>query len=784
MKFLLNMKIMPKLIAAFLLVAAIAAAVGAVGIFNISDINSDYTKMYYNTTVPLNDMVTLSGMWQRSRLVMRDVILKDDTESMKDELESLQAKFDNVVAAHDKLGKSITDAEAKQLLQDFKAKYDIYLPLKDRVVALAVENKDGEAEQLMQSPEVDGAAGDVTDAISALGDKLSELGSKTMASNTSGANTATWIMWALIAVAALLSVGLGLLVAVSISNPIRRVVKSAQDIVMGDFSTNEGFGIDNGTEIGQLAKAFQDVKDAIGSLITDINLLVQASEEGRLETRVDSKKYSGEYRRIIDGFNNSLEAIHMPVKEITVVLDKMSVNDLTMKVNGVYRGDFQTMIDAMNGVTERLVSIQTIFINMAKGDLSQLEGFEKIGKRSENDRMLPSVIRFMRILENLTEDIRKLTVEASNGNLDVRGDASEYEGKYAQLLLGINGIINAMAEPLRESVSVLGSMAGNDFSQSIDGDYRGAFLELAESVNSVTDTLNQTLHEINIASEQVASGTNQVAAGSQALSQGATEQASAIEQLTASLNEIAGQTRQNALNASQASELSNTARSNAISGNEQMRNMQQAMSAINEASNNISKIIKVIDEIAFQTNLLALNAAVEAARAGQHGKGFAVVAEEVRSLAQRSANAAKETTAMIEEAIRRVKEGSKMADNTATALNRIVQDVEKATELVGGIAKASNDQASAIAQVNKGIEQVSQVTQTNSATAEESAAASEELSSQAALVKEMVGRFNLKQHNRLASQKSTSQGKPSATQVGRLTGKPQIALNDREFGKY
>ncbi len=783
MKFLMNMKIMPKLIAAFLMVAVIAAAVGAVGIYNISDINSAYTRMYYDTTVPLNDMVTLSGMWQRSRLVMRDVILKDDAESMKGELESLQAKFDNVDAAYQTLSKSITNAEALQLLKDFKAKIDIYLPLKDQVVSLAKENKDGEAEQLMQSPEVDGAAGDVTGAIAALGDKLSELGSKTMAANTSEANTAIWLMWLLIAVAVLLSVGLGLLDTISISSPINKVVKSAQGLVMGDFSAKDELSLGSNSEIGQLAKAFQDAKDVIGSLVADINLLVQASEEGRLETRVDSKKYSGEYRRIIDGFNNSLEAIHMPIEEITTVLDKMSVNDLTVKVNGLYHGDFQTMINAMNGVTERLLSIQAIFINMAKGDLSQLEGFEKVGKRSENDRMLPSVIRFMRILENLTEDVRKLSVEASNGNLNVRGDASEYEGKYAQLLLGINGIIDAMAEPLRESVAVLGTMAGNDFSQSMDGDYMGAFQELAESVNSVTETLNQTLNEINIASEQVASGTQQVAAGSQALSQGATEQASAIEQLTASLNDIASQTRQNALNASQASELSNTARDNAISGNEQMREMQQAMAAINEASNNISKIIKVIDEIAFQTNLLALNAAVEAARAGQHGKGFAVVAEEVRNLAQRSAGAAKETTAMIEEAIRRVKEGLKMADNTASALNRIVQDVEKATELVGGIARASNNQASAIAQVNKGIEQVSQVTQTNSATAEESAAASEELSSQAALVKEMVGRFSLKHHGGSAQKKSIGQGKP-ASQGSRLAGKPQIALNDREFGKY
>ena len=267
---------------------------------------------------------------------------------------------------------------------------------------------------------------------------------------------------------------------------------------------------------------------------------------------------------------------------------------------------------------------------------------------------------------------------------------------------------------------------------------------MGKKLSEMIKTNNEVLGNISSAAQQVSTGAKQVSDSSQMLSQGSTEQASSIEEVTVSMTQVADQTKKNALNANQANELALTAKENAMKGNSQMQEMIKAMAEISDSSANISKIIKVIDDIAFQTNILALNAAVEAARAGQHGKGFAVVADEVRNLAARSAGAAKETTEMIEGSIKKVEAGNQIANNTAEALNKIVDDVARAADLVGDIASASNEQALGIAQINQAISQVSQVVQTNSATAEESAAASEELSSQAELLKTSVSRFRIK----------------------------------------
>lgn len=263
------------------------------------------------------------------------------------------------------------------------------------------------------------------------------------------------------------------------------------------------------------------------------------------------------------------------------------------------------------------------------------------------------------------------------------------------------------------------------------------------AMKQLVDRNHNALSNISGGAYQVTSSASQVASASEALAQGSTEQASAIEEITASISDIAEKTRQNAVEANSAADMMQKAHEEIRQGNQQMSDMVSAMEDINKSSASISKIIKVIDDIAFQTNILALNAAVEAARAGEAGKGFAVVAEEVRNLAAKSSAAAAETAELIEDSVNKVGLGSQIAGETAKVLAEFTVILEKSETIVSGIAESSNYQATAIDQIDKAIEQVSQVVQNNSATSEECAAASQELSDQAARMRELLAVYRL-----------------------------------------
>lgn len=439
--------------------------------------------------------------------------------------------------------------------------------------------------------------------------------------------------------------------------------------------------------------------DAVNLLVGDAVLLAKAAVEGKLATRADATKHQGDFRKIVQGVNDTLDSVIGPLNVAADYVDKISKGNIPAKITDQYNGDF----------------------NAIKNNLNQC----------------------IEAVNGLVTDAQSLSQAAVEGRLSTRSDAAKHAGDFRKIVEGVNKTLDAVINPIMEATQVLEALSHYDLRARVMGEYSGDHARIKTALNNTGKALHDALSQVADAVEQVSSASQQIASSSQQVAQGASEQASSLEETSSSLEEMSGMTKQNADNTIQARSLAQSTKEAAEKGGTAMSRMIDAMEKIRAASEGTSQIIKDINEIAFQTNLLALNAAVEAARAGDAGRGFAVVAEEVRSLALRSKEAAKKTEDLIKMSVGHAENGRVISGEVAGSLTEIVSAAGKVNDIVSEIAVASQEQSRGIEQVNTAVSEMDKVVQVAAANAEESSSAAEELSSQSEELTSLVSRFQL-----------------------------------------
>lgn len=654
-RILSRLKLAARLLGGFLIVALISAAIGVYAVMNLGSISKMSAQMYESILKPSQNVAQLQDTYQTMCIALRQLVVTTNESMAKKHVSAIETGLTQIPSAISATDALLEPGETKDRLAALQKTFDDYTAVMRDMLGL-YENGDTDEiiDQLSKTSALRNAERSMDAAIDSLVYAVTSEASLIHHSNTQTSGSVIAVTSAAIAAVLALSVLIGALISRSISKPVKALTRNARLLSEGEtgLSLAAKAGSD---ELGQMEASFATILAAIRRLETDTDRLIAAAMDGALSVRADETPHSGAYRKIVRGFNATLDAMLTPVEESARVLREVSQGNLGVSVQGEFYGDFARMKDALNGTIEAL-----------SGYIGEISG---------------------------------VTRDMADGRLDV-------------------GIVS---------------------------EYKGDFVALKEAINRCVDAFDGVLKDIGTASGEVALGAGQLSDGSQVISQGAAEQAGELEAFTEVTRRISETARVNAENAGRASALAQSAKADAVSGNDKMRLLQNAMTEIHESSGSISKIIRVIDDIAFQTNILALNAAVEAARAGGHGRGFAVVAQEVRNLAARSAEAARETQLLIENERSKTAYGAKTADEAVAMLTGILDDIRRVADISDQIAGASEEQAAEMTRIDKGIEQLSQVVQSNSATAEQAAASSQQLAAQAEYLRQMVGRFSLKQ---------------------------------------
>ncbi len=748
MRFFSNLKMKRKIRLSFAIVVVLSVLLSFFGIYSLYNVNSLYRHSLEEDVAILDETTNSEYYYEKAVSIVAGEIFSHDNpdvlavydKTFKEELQYGLEAVDALEKNLKRLGEfGQTHMKAVTQQRDYFAKLDGYY---NQLHKLLDEGRILEAETIYNEeifPTIETFDDVISEAYYAASERIVETSkyNDKMASHTI---TALILLTVLLVV---LAATLSLALIRSINKPLYKLVDVAENVANGNLDVSAGSNSKD--ELGVLSNSFVRVVDNLTLLINEINrAMFEINVNGDIDVRIDTSRFNGSYLEVAEGINSLLDDLIGNTKKAIECIKSYAEGDFSQEIVR-FVGKKAILHEAMDLLQHNLRGINNEAKLLAKNAIAgNLNASIDFGKYSGDWFVLAQNLDEMlsAFVAPIQETVKALTA-ISEGDFSYRMEG-EYKGEYLRIQQTINNTNQKIKAYIGEISSVLDEMSKENFDLEITNEYVGDFVFIKNSLNQIISIFNRVLYEINKSAEQVTEGARHISISSMNLAQGASDQSNAIYELTTSMETITDQTVGNSKNLEQADKLADNAKKSATVGNAEMNQMLNAMKEINEASGNISKIIKVIDDIAFQTNLLALNAAVEAARAGQHGKGFAVVAEEVRSLASRSSQAASETTTLINSTVDKVGEGMKIASQTADTLEKIVGQIEQISTIVTGVAKSSGSQLSSIEAVSSAIDKISSVASENTSTSEEEAATSEQLLSQSEVFKGFVSKFKFK----------------------------------------
>ena len=677
-----NLKIGLRLGIGFAVVLLLLLAIAVIGSMRLNALQAEITDLVGDknfkvaTSNDMIDSISMLGMVHRNMLIMRgEADLREFVQTANEERTKL-------IKGLETLDSLSYGNEGERLLNDIKSTRQAFVGLQQEFEGLIQQRNFDQAITIFSTtyrPAFLAYLGALEKFIAYQTELMQKTGH---AAEALGKDSVTLLIG--LAIAALLTgIGFAIFITRSITRPVGEVMDAARKMAEGDFKFE--LRSDARDEVGEVVRAVAGVQTSVRTMIADAGTLVEAAVAGRLATRADASRHQGDYRRIVQGVNDTLDAVIGPLNVAADYVEQIARGAIPAKITDTYNGDFNTLKNNLNTAIDAVNA--------------------------------------------LVADAVILAQAAVEGRLATRADASRHQGDYRRIVDGVNSTLDAVIAPINEVKRVMVALSNGDLTQKITDDYAGDFQVLQNAVNDSMDKLAEIIDQVRGAADALTSAAGQVSATAQSLSQSSSEQAASVEETSASIEQMSASINQNSENARITDAMASKSSVEAGEGGGAVKSTVEAMK-------NIAGKIGIIDDIAYQTNLLALNAAIEAARAGEHGKGFAVVAAEVRKLAERSQVAAQEIGELAGTSVQ-------LAERAGKLLDEMVPSINKTSDLVQEIASASQEQTAGVGQINNAMGQLNKATQQNASASEELAATAEELGGQAGQLQELMDFFSL-----------------------------------------